>query len=113
MRPNPAYVFSTHALREEGDWWESIQQAVDNVFLPTPSARRATSGQPVSPPDAVISTHALREEGDPASRTELLSDEISTHALREEGDVVITTTAAKCLEFLPTPSARRATNETD
>ena len=59
------------------------------VFLPTPSARRATVGQGVDLDDpVVISTHALREEGD---RTLLQqrhqTPSISTHALREEGDV--------------------------
>ena len=79
------------------------------LFLPTPSARRATGGFSYfnsnsrnfypRPPrggrrhtgvaghlGVVISTHALREEGDrlpAAGPTEWL---ISTHALREEGD---------------------------
>ena len=81
------------------------------LFLPTPSARRATV-QHIDQDDRrhVISTHALREEGDgrvtvaavlphlflptPSARraTEQkeplrLPQQISTHALREEGDI--------------------------
>ena len=57
------------------------------VFLPTPSARRAT----VVVVDEVrfprISTHALREEGDILAGAPTCSPSaISTHALREEGD---------------------------
>ncbi len=58
-----------------------------SVFLPTPSARRATAGRPLHHPRPDISTHALREEGD-----------VWIHDLnKREG------------QFLPTPSARRAT----
>ena len=35
---------STHALREEGDWSRFGALCVSDGFLPTPSARRATSG---------------------------------------------------------------------
>ena len=34
---------------------------------------------------------------------------ISTHALREEGDLELLIPFDRVLEFLPTPSARRAT----
>ena len=57
------------------------------LFLPTPSARRATSG--------TKSRHFGRK--------------ISTHALREEGDHKVITAKKGFYEFLPTPSARRAT----
>ena len=33
---------STHALREEGDRLEDTAFAISALFLPTPSARRAT-----------------------------------------------------------------------
>ena len=42
--------------REEWDRWQP--------FLPTPSARRATSGITFGKGGYLISTHALREEGD-------------------------------------------------
>ena len=56
------------------------------IFLPTPSARRAT---------AVVVRGAHVQA-------------ISTHALREEGDASFRRTCRVIL-FLPTPSARRAT----
>ena len=80
-----------------------------NLFLSTPSARRATSSTGTTTPDSTISIHALREEGDlltnplpygndlflstPSARRATWRDEpatgnlsISIHALREEGD---------------------------
>ena len=105
-----AVRISTHALREEGDvvGWRTAD--LSGLFLPTPSARRATSapGREISYKD--ISTHALREEGDISSSVFgsqmpdfyprpprggrpvplycLDPDQyISTHALREEGDL--------------------------
>ena len=58
------------------------------LFLPTPSARRATAYHSrLHPPEAPISTHALREEGDVLyDDGQGLALQISTHALREEGD---------------------------
>ena len=35
---------SIHALREEGDDLERLTDAVNGIFLSTPSARRATKG---------------------------------------------------------------------
>ena len=55
---------STHALREEGDHWQSWLYRFRYLFLPTPSARRATVIRLKSFPVFLISTHALREEGD-------------------------------------------------
>ena len=40
-----------------------------NLFLSTPSARRATVHSRVQFVDPAISIHALREEGDPARAT--------------------------------------------
>ena len=37
-----AVVISIHALREEGDGIEWVASYVENIFLSTPSARRAT-----------------------------------------------------------------------
>ena len=57
-------------------------------FLPTPSARRATSEIDASPRTPYISTHALREEGDLFGiQGGAAGSMISTHALREEGDL--------------------------
>ena len=84
----PLFLISIHALREEGD-------LVPRVVL------RAL-------PD--ISIHALREEGD------MLHDicspfftAISIHALREEGDIRTVFVFFRPVQFLSTPSARRAT----
>ena len=77
---------STHALREEGDSrWRRCRNAT-TAFLPTPSARRATSVGRQIVIDITISTHALREEGDQPAVTGFIDLLISTHALREEGD---------------------------
>ena len=59
----------------------------EDVFLPTPSARRAT-----------FSLFCL-----------IFLELISTHALREEGDNRTIKFKAFGIKFLPTPSARRAT----
>ena len=64
-----------------GGYWLQVQ------FLPTPSARRATT--------AVYCHDCARD--------------ISTHALREEGDGLASPPRAFLGRFLPTPSARRAT----
>ena len=103
-----------------------------NVFLSTPSARRATARRFLSEQVDQISIHALREEGDHAGfivhchtfyfyprpprggrlhiyMTPPSPMKISIHALREEGDVLIKRGETKVLKFLSTPSARRAT----
>ena len=55
---------STHALREEGDLSSLYAVLSISVFLPTPSARRATVPPVALVATTTISTHALREEGD-------------------------------------------------
>ena len=79
-------IISIHALREEGDAKRGnvqstgsdfyprpprggrhpagVNQTRKEVFLSTPSARRATSYQAYLPAHPGISIHALREEGD-------------------------------------------------
>ena len=101
-------------------------------FLSTPSARRATEVLILDDLFAVISIHALREEGDlpsvrgrPAWRyfyprpprggrlrcsvSTVFLPIISIHALREEGDGRQLDDAGQLVQFLSTPSARRAT----
>ena len=81
---------STHALREESHRPPSGMDTVGTVFLPTPSARRATRLCTVfSRSISAISTHALREEGDHLGHDLLCRLLISTHALREEGDIAV------------------------
>ena len=125
-------IISIHALREEGDPLSIGNCNAASLFLSTPSARRATVNGSYSMPCSIISIHALREEGDSskvdrADRRSL----ISIHALREEGDKALGTLCRhklyfyprpprggrrhwhighkRTLQFLSTPSARRAT----
>ena len=60
---------STHALREEGDFTRSPIGLRTSLFLPTPSARRATHSHAPDGGNQRISTHALREEGDTCAPT--------------------------------------------
>ena len=101
---------SIHALREEGDSTAWMEQGDSEIFLSTPSARRATSGPPSSrysatdfyprPPRG--GRRAARDKSRPASP-------ISIHALREEGDETRRKWCKSFSKFLSTPSARRAT----
>ena len=127
-----ALGISIHALREEGDARISSLSLIhsdfyprpprggrpevgrgaddDNTFLSTPSARRATPALGTSaPPLGSISIHALREEGDQKSPPFSFHFLISIHALREEGDPSYAPYRQNSVEFLSTPSARRAT----
>ena len=82
---------SIHALREEGDRVDFDLLPVLNVFLSTPSVRRATKS-------------ALHDLNFPV---------ISIHALREEGDLTSASLHCACPIFLSTPSVRRATAKTE
>ena len=130
------WEISTHALREEGDGLAGVSLKGSFEFLPTPSARRATSSVGTqNNKQAAISTHALREEGDhgmppaPPCRATFLPTPSARRATRcPSSDLVelaiflptpSARRATKILEvsrgpvkFLPTPSARRATGET-
>ena len=79
------------------------------VFLSTPSARRATGFSKTKRTKTWISIHALREEGDERLPRPDRQPHISIHALREEGDGGEPLLEADLIEFLSTPSARRAT----
>ena len=110
---NCAFAISIHALREEGDAVpEHIARLID-LFLSTPSARRATSAFRVLSITTKISIHALREEGD-----------ISVNALPfraydfyprppRGGRLDCDALTADVFGFLSTPSARRATAKTE
>ena len=82
------FGISIHALREEGDCIKNRHPLPENVFLSTPSARRATP-------------QAVRGHG---------GHQISIHALREEGDTLWLAAGCARPQFLSTPSARRATS---
>ena len=122
---------SIHALREEGDGGgvqqippqadfyprpprggrqiTAVARVLQNIFLSTPSARRATVYPPHRQRPGNISIHALREEGDLLRAEGRGRSRISIHALREEGDARVRLAGFPCFEFLSTPSARRAT----
>ena len=107
-------TISIHALREEGDNTKNASTIQANVFLSTPSARRATLMFTASTYPCRISIHALREEGD--MKFTFVYDPamvISIHALREEGDSSRWSFWVPCWIFLSTPSARRATAKTE
>ena len=83
---------------------------VIDLFLSTPSARRATADFNKYTGIVLISIHALREEGDrEAAALGLIINDISIHALREEGDLREIPADDLFKAFLSTPSARRAT----
>ena len=128
----PAEI-SIHALREEGD--EDVYTHVYPfwIFLSTPSARRATrTSTPTSIPSGYfyprpprggrlyddlfdgflqkISIHALREEGDPQSCTLNLPCYENFYPRPPRGGRLTVVNAIGVeLQFLSTPSARRAT----
>ena len=104
-----------------------------NLFLSTPSARRATPSSSASFLMSIISIHALCEEGDrilwknfkrfmgisihalceegdvSQNHNNTWSKSISIHALCEEGDFWSSARFCGASVFLSTPSARRAT----
>ena len=124
-------TISTHALREEGDFSLPLFGRVSADFYPRPprGGRRGltdtTASRPnfyprpprggrraiilTSPHDCVISTHALREEGDfgfcngPGGFKRFLPTPSARRATDGETWFMIWS------KFLPTPSARRAT----
>ena len=83
-----------------------------DLFLSTPSARRATHELDHGQRAQVISIHALCEEGDVDRADVPEGVVISIHALCEEGDSAMLKSAALWTIFLSTPSARRATRRT-
>ena len=122
---------SIHALREEGDKRVKnvrshirnfyprpprggrpisiFGSAMDDIFLSTPSARRATEAAKAAAPVEDISIHALREEGDRAWR--LLRALHSNFYPRPPrgGRLLLVCKPFLHTRFLSTPSARRAT----
>ena len=100
---------SIHALREEGDPAPQLSRPTRQIFLSTPSARRATSGHKPVAGLPSISIHALREEGDAGGQLLCPATEkfLSTPSARRATNYA--TVAAEVVQFLSTPSARRAT----
>ena len=107
--PHSSGNISTHALREKGDPSSYRAPTLAKVFLPTPSARRATlrassdrfrplnfyprpprEGRPVLAAVAITSGRFLptpsARRATPYCATHTVAVAISTHALREKGD---------------------------
>ena len=102
---------SIHALREEGDFCTPRIAQWEENFYPRPPRGGRHIPPPRSPDDCCISIHALREEGDLMQRRKAVAQVcISIHALREEGDGSRPAHPHTALQFLSTPSARRATD---
>ena len=100
---------SIHALREEGDVNVHGSYCVVRIFLSTPSARRATKPVVDEKPVVDISIHALREEGD-ATRQLLAIAYNYFYPRPPRGGRPLTKRAGfYIIQFLSTPSARRAT----
>ena len=104
-------VISIHALREEGDTINSLLVNGQEIFLSTPSARRATWSHSIRPP-LPRDFYPRPPRGGRRRRccTGRNARTISIHALREEGDLPAPSTKLLVVVFLSTPSARRATS---
>ena len=79
------------------------------LFLSTPSARRATSTPAASIVEGNFYPRPPRGGRPLAPAMNSSSPCISIHALREEGDFIVACCDSGLIEFLSTPSARRAT----
>ena len=103
-------VISIHALREEGDAAPDSACPTDFGFLSTPSARRAT-GEHIAAHEPAFHFYPRPPRGGRPRYPYLTPHQssISIHALREEGDQGTSAFLGSLVEFLSTPSARRAT----
>ena len=102
-------VISIHALREEGDLRLSACAHRGQYFYPRPprGGRRHARRHPKVEQQFLSTPSARRATRHYTSAK--LQNVISIHALREEGDRHIPQTVSKSRKFLSTPSARRAT----
>ena len=82
------------------------------LFLSTPSARRATTSQrTTASPSTDFYPRPPRGGRRHVKISIITADAISIHALREEGDAKSGETSSGGMQFLSTPSARRATKQ--
>ena len=103
------FNISIHALREEGDRLQAVCVPCLSNFYPRPprGGRPRNGDAPRS--DSFISIHALREEGDLAIGVGLFYRKHFYPRPPRGGRLICHSTVATNLEFLSTPSARRAT----
>ena len=104
---------SIHALREEGDSSHKVTLPPPNVFLSTPSARRATVRKISAGVYSEISIHALREEGDAKKFSVALKSRHFYPRPPRGGRHDAPEVTPPTWIFLSTPSARRATAKTE
>ena len=108
FQPQPLGFLSTPSARRATTI--QAQPGMDEEFLSTPSARRATFRLPSCRYSAGNFYPRPPRGGRPDIYALIQSRlDISIHALREEGDTHVHINAAGKLQFLSTPSARRAT----
>ena len=93
---------STPSARRATGFLVDIKTELEE-FLSTPSARRATPRPRLYGQRLHISIHALREEGDRGQGAARLLRPISIHALREEGDRKGRDRRAQHQHFYPRP----------
>ena len=123
---------SIHALREEGDPTSPSRASMPDYFYPrpprggrleshrceqapdlflsTPSARRATRPFSASPRRRTFLSTPSARRATPTCKKPEAARKISIHALREEGDLGAALLRLCHKIFLSTPSARRATH---
>ena len=100
---------SIHALREEGDRTRYVTVDAAELFLSTPSARRATCGWPLMARCAqFLSTPSARRATSLGLDNYLSKPFLSTPSARRATST-FTIQYSQTSEFLSTPSARRAT----
>ena len=103
-------LISIHALREEGDVLRRVWRVRLADFYPRPprGGRQAERAKGVES-QIFLSTPSARRATELGS-TYASWDAISIHALREEGDLNLVALMLRGMLFLSTPSARRATS---
>ena len=102
---------SIHALREEGDARRSGDVCDAGYFYPRPPrGGRPLPSTVAMPWELFLSTPSARRATH-AGVLRVLLQQISIHALREEGDVTAWRQIPAPKTFLSTPSARRATKD--
>ena len=103
-------AISIHALREEGDKDDRLSGNPNQIFLSTPSARRATPRRYGGRDRQQISIHALREEGDSSPLPLQLPERTHFYPRPPRGGRPFNLQGRiEVSAFLSTPSARRAT----
>ena len=102
---------SIRALREEGDVTAAaIAEPAYNFYPRPPRGGRPSCVVSFELPEIFLSTPSARRATG-TYQTYEAKDSISIHALREEGDLRPRITVIQLYAFLSTPSARRATGQ--